>query len=132
VKCDWCILLGEHGLVKSAATPVVQMSILPWRFPPPSRVLEIVRHFAAADKPLAAICHGPQILVAADVVRGRRATAYPSVRPELQAAGCEWVEPSAGLDNAHSDGRLVTSPAWPAQAAFVRAFLEALGTPVRV
>ena len=96
------------------------------------RVLEIVRHFAAADKPLAAICHGPQILAAADVVRGRRCTAYPSVRPELQAAGCEWVEPSAGLDNAHADGRLVTSPAWPAQAAFVRAFLEALGTPVRV
>jgi protease I len=96
------------------------------------RVLAIVRHFAEAKKPLAAICHGPQVLTAAGVLRGRSCTAYPAVRPELDAAGSRWSEPSAGLDNAHTDGNLVTAPAWPAHAAFIRAFLEVLGTPVSV
>src|SRR3954453_22355251 len=70
------------------------------------RVLEIVRHFAATDKPIAAICHGLQILVAADVVRGRRCQAYPAVRPELLQAGAIWDEPSPGLDNACVDDNL--------------------------
>ena len=94
------------------------------------RVLEIVRHFADAKKPLAALCHGPQVLAAAGVVQGRACTAYPAVKPELTAAGAHWVEPSAGLDSAHVDGNLVTAPAWPAHPAWIRAFLEALGTPV--
>lgn len=94
------------------------------------RVIEIVRHFAAGDKPIAAICHGPQLLAAAGVLAGRTCTAYPAVWPELQAASAEWIEPSAGLDSAHVDGNLVTAPAWPAHAAWMRAFLEVLGTPV--
>ena len=93
------------------------------------RVLEIVRHFAEQEKPIAAICHGPQVLVAAGVLEGRTCTAYPALRP---AGGAAWAEPSAGLDNAHVDGNLVTAPAWPAQAAFVREFLKMLGTPVSV
>jgi protease I len=96
------------------------------------KVLAIVRHFSEAKKPLAAICHGPQVLVAAGVLRGRTCTAYPAMRPDLTAAGCEWAETSPGLDNAHIDGNLVTAPAWPAQAAWVRAFLQVLGTPVSV
>ncbi len=51
------------------------------------RVLQIVRHFAEAGKPIAAICHGIQVLTAADVVRGRRLTAYPAVGPEVRLAG---------------------------------------------
>ena len=96
------------------------------------RVLEIVRHFAEKRKPIAAICHGLQILVAAGVLKGRTCTAYPAVKPEVCLAGATWSEPSAGLDSVHVDGNLVTSPAWPAQGAFMRAFLEVLGTPVRV
>lgn len=96
------------------------------------RVIEIVRHFAESKKPLAAICHGPQVLAAAGVIRGRTCMAYPAVKPELVAAGAEWAEPSAELDNAHIDGNLVTAPAWPAQAAWVKAFLQVLGTPVSV
>jgi protease I len=95
-------------------------------------VIELVRHFAQANKPIAAICHGPQILVAAGICKGRTCTAYPAVRPDLEAAGARWAEPSPHLDNAHVEGNLVTAPAWPAQAAFMRAFLEVLGTPVRV
>jgi protease I len=95
-----------------------------------ARVLEIVRHFAAAGKPLAAVCHGAQLLTAADVVRGRRCTAYPAVRPEIEAAGGTWVEPAAGLDSAHVDGNLVTAPAWPAHPAWIREFLRVLGCPI--
>jgi protease I len=94
------------------------------------RVIEIVRHFARERKPIAAICHGPQILVAAGVLRERSCMAYPAVKPDCDMAGAKWVEPSPGLDDAHIDGNLVTAPAWPAHAAFMRAFLKALGTPV--
>ncbi len=94
------------------------------------RVLDIVRAFSKAGKPIAAHCHGPQVLVAAGVVAGRRCQAYPAVRPELLAAGAEWDEPSPGLDNACVDGNLVTAAAWPAHPAWMRAFLEVLGTPV--
>jgi protease I len=94
------------------------------------RVIEMVRHFAGAKKPIAAICHAAQLLATADVVKGRKATAYPACMPELIAAGAEWIEPSAGFDNAHVDGNLVTAPAWPAHPAWMREFLRVLGTPV--
>ncbi len=93
-------------------------------------MLDLVRHFAQANKPIAAICHGPQILMAADSLAGRSCTAYPAVRPELVAAGAKWIEPSAGLDNAHVDGNLITAPAWPAHPDWIRAFLQVLGAPV--
>jgi protease I len=92
-------------------------------------VLEMVRHFAATEKPIAAICHGLQILVAAGVVSGRRCQAYPAVKPELVQAGAIWDEPSAGLDSACVDGKLVTAAAWPAHPAWLRAFLRLLSTP---
>jgi deglycase len=95
-----------------------------------ARVLDMVRHFATAGKPIAAICHGPQILTAAGVVAGRSCTAYPAVRPELVAAGAKWIEPSVGLDSAHVDGNLISAPAWPAHPAWMRAFLEVLGVPI--
>ncbi len=94
------------------------------------RVLEIVRAFAKADKPIAAHCHGPQILTAAGVVAGRRCQAYPAVKPELLAAGARWDEPSPALDSACVDGNLVTAPAWPAHPAWMRAFLALLGTRI--
>lgn len=94
------------------------------------RVLEIVRHFVDAEKPIAAICHGPQILAAAGVLKGRTATAYPAVEPELTLSGCTWRKPADGLDDAHIDGNLVTAAAWPAHPAWIRAFLKVLGTPV--
>lgn len=94
------------------------------------RVIEIVRHFANARKPIAAICHAAQLLAAAGVLKGRSCTAYPAVKPDVIACGGTWAEPSAGLDSAHVDGNLVTAPAWPAHPAWIRAFLEVLGTPV--
>jgi protease I len=94
------------------------------------RVLGVVREFAASEKPIAAICHGLQILAAAGVVKGRRCQAYPAVRPELLAAGAVWDEPSQGLDSACIDGKLITAPAWPAHPAWLREFLKVLAPPV--
>jgi protease I len=96
------------------------------------RVLKLVRHFFDAKKPVAATCHGPMILAAAGVVKGRTCQAYPSVRPQLTDAGATWDAPSAGLDSACTDGNLVTAPAWPANPAWMREFLKVLGTPVGV
>jgi protease I len=95
------------------------------------RVLEIVRHFDAAKKPIAAICHAAQLLAAAGVAKGRRCQAYPAVKHDLVQAGGIWDQPSAALDSACVDGHLVTAPAWPAHPAWMRAFLKVLGTPVR-
>jgi protease I len=92
------------------------------------RVLEIVRHFFQVDKPVAAICHGPQILTAAGVVKGRSLTSYPAVGPEVELAGGTYVE--VEITGAHTDGKLVTAPAWPAHPAWMAAFLEVLGTRI--
>ncbi len=90
-----------------------------------ARLLDVVRHFAEAEKPIAAICHGAQILTAADVVRGKRVSAYPAVGPEVTIAGGEFV--SVGLEEAVTDGNLVTGPAWTAHVEWLRQFLAVLG-----
>lgn len=91
------------------------------------KVLEVVRHFSSTDKPIAAICHGLQILTAAGVVKGRICQAYPTVQPDLEAAGCVFQEPSEGLDSVCVDGNLVTAPAWPAHPAWLQALQKLLG-----
>lgn len=93
-----------------------------------AQVLAAVRHFAEAGKPIAAICHGIQILTAAQVVRGRSLTAYPAVAPEITLAGGSYVE--VGVDQAHVDSNLVTSPAWPGHPRWLSAFLGVLGTKI--
>lgn len=95
------------------------------------RVIEIVREFVKNDKPIAAICHGPQILAAADALKGKKVTAYPAVKPEVIAAGAEWVEPSAGADNSVIDGKMVTAPAWPAHPAWVADFIKVMGGEIK-
>ncbi|WP_171476200.1 DJ-1/PfpI family protein [Frigoriglobus tundricola] len=91
-------------------------------------VLDIVRHFFAANKPVAAICHGPQILAAAGVLKGRACSAYPAVGPDIGV--CGGTLPDVPIDGAHTDGNLVTAPAWPAHPAWLRAFLTVLGTKI--
>jgi len=91
-------------------------------------VLRIVRHFAWAEKPIAAICHGLQILAAAGVLDGKSCTAYPAVEPEVERAGGTWVD--VPVDKAVVDRKLVTAPAWPAHPEWLAKFLEVLGTKV--
>jgi len=92
------------------------------------RVLEITRHFFEKNKPVAVICHGPQVLTAAGVLRGRRLTAYPAVGPDVTLAGGEYVAVPA--DDAVVDGNLVSAPAWPAHQKWLGRFLEVLGTKI--
>ena len=91
------------------------------------RVLDIVRHFSDGNKPIAAICHGPQILAAAGVLADRACSCYPAVSPEISAGGGSYIEPAATMDSAHVDRNLVTAPAWPAHPAWMREFLKLLG-----
>jgi protease I len=90
------------------------------------RVLDIVRHFAEAKKPIAAICHGAQLLSAAGVIRGRRLSAYPACRTEVELAGGEFLPANDTFTDAHTDDNLVTAPAWPAHPAWMKAFLKLL------
>lgn len=94
------------------------------------RVLEIVRHFAESGKPLAAICHGPQILAAAGVLSGKQCSAYPAVRFDVSQNGGQYIDANETYDNAHVDGNLVTAPAWPAHPAWIAAFLHQLGMTI--
>ncbi len=87
-------------------------------------VLEIVRSFDSAGKPIAAICHGVQILSAAGILQGRTCTAYPACSAEVRLAGGTWQE--TAMTDAHVNGNLVTAPAWPAHPAFCREFLKLL------
>ncbi|MGD8699412.1 MAG: DJ-1/PfpI family protein [Gemmatimonadales bacterium] len=92
------------------------------------RVLEIVREFAEADKPIAAICHGAQVLTAAGVIAGKTVSAYPAVGPEVSLAGASYAE--IEIADAVTDGKLVTAPAWPAHPTWLAKFLEVLGTRI--
>ncbi|HUG89490.1 MAG TPA: DJ-1/PfpI family protein [Planctomycetaceae bacterium] len=92
------------------------------------RVLDVVRHFAQANKPIAAICHGLQLLAAAGVLQGRSCTAYPACGPDVSAAGGNYVE--VPVDDVHVDGNLVTSPAWPGHPKWLAAFLRVLGARI--
>lgn len=94
------------------------------------KLLEIVRHFFDANKPVAAVCHGIQILTAAGVVKGRKLTAYPAVGPEVTIAGGEYQAIPANA--AYVDGNLVTSPAWPGHPAFIREFLKVMGASITI
>lgn len=87
-------------------------------------VLAAVRHFFEADKPVAAICHGAQLLSAARVIDGRTVSAYPACRPEVELAGGTYAD--IAIDGAVTDGNLVTAPAWPAHPAWLAQFMTAM------
>ena len=87
-----------------------------------------MQYFAEANKPIAAICHGAQLLAAANIIKGKRCSAYPACSPEVSLAGGEYVD--IAVDDAIADGNLVTAPAWPAHPRWLAAFLKVLGTKI--
>jgi protease I len=93
-----------------------------------AEVLALVQAFNAANKPIAAVCHGAQLLAAAGVLDGRECSAYPACGPEVQLAGGRYME--IAVDQAHVQGNLVTAPAWPAHPAWLAGFLKLLGTQI--
>ena len=92
------------------------------------KVLDIVRHFAKKKKPIAAICHGAQVLAAAGVLDGRECSCYPAVGPDVTRAGGQYAD--IPVDKAHVDGNLVTAPAWPAHPDWLAKYLKVLGTRI--
>lgn len=92
------------------------------------KVIEAVKHFFDAGKPVAAVCHGAQILAAAGVLKGRTCSAYPACRPEVELAGGIYAD--IAVDAAVTDGNLVSAPAWPAHPAWLAQFLKVLGTTI--
>jgi protease I len=94
------------------------------------RVLEIVRHFANGQKPIAAICHGAQVLAAAGVLKGKNCSCYPAVSPEVTGSGGTFAD--IAMTEAVVDGNLVSAPAWPAHPAWLSKFLMVLGTRIEL
>ena len=89
-----------------------------------AQVIKLVQAFDAARKPIAAVCHGPQLLAAAGVLKGRTCSAYPACAPEVRLSGGHCAD--IGIDQAHVDGNLVTAPAWPAHPQWLAKFAELL------
>lgn len=92
------------------------------------KVIALVRQFASAGKPIAAVCHGAQLLAAADVIRGKQISAYPACAPEVRQAGADYAD--IPIDGAVTSGNFVTAPAWPAHPAWLGQFLKLLGTSI--
>ena len=90
-------------------------------------VIDLIRGFADAGKPVAAICHGPWLLVEADLLRGRKATAWPSIRTDLKNAGANVVDEAAV-----TDGNIVTSRNPDDVEAFTEAVIALIEQDARV
>jgi protease I len=93
-------------------------------------VIQIVQHFAETNKPIAAVCHGLQVLAAAGVLKGKSCTGYPAIEPDCTCAGADFV--SVEINKAHVHDNLVTAPAWPAHPDWLAKFLVLLGTRIEL
>lgn len=93
-----------------------------------STVVSWAQYFLKADKPVAAVCHGAQLLAATGLLKGRKVSAYPACQVEVELAGAEYM--GIPVDQAVTDRNLVTAPAWPAHPAWIRQFLAVLGTQI--
>ncbi|RJP65116.1 MAG: DJ-1/PfpI family protein [Comamonadaceae bacterium] len=91
-------------------------------------VLALVKHFTSSGKPVAAVCHGAQLLAATGDIKGRTISAYPACQVEVELAGATYA--AIAVDQAVTDGPFVTAPAWPAHPAWIAQFLVVLGTRI--
>ena len=90
-------------------------------------VIQLVQDFNSAGKPIAAVCHGSQLLAAAGILENRTCSAYPACAPEVRLSGGHYAD--IGIDQAYVDGNLVTAPAWPAHPQWLAKFVEVLMQP---
>jgi len=95
-----------------------------------ARVVEIVQAFDAVKKPIAAVCHGAQLLAAANVLQGKTCSAYPACAAEVKLAGGTYAD--IAVTDAVTDGHLVTAPAWPAHPAWLAQFVKLLGAEIKI
>jgi len=96
------------------------------------KIIKLTQEFFNANKPIASICHGPQILAAAGILSGKSCSAYPAVGPDIDQAGGKWIANNDTFSNAHVDGNLVSAPAWPAHPEWIKKFLDVLGTKIEL
>ncbi|WP_027177484.1 DJ-1/PfpI family protein [Maridesulfovibrio bastinii] len=96
------------------------------------RVIKIVKDINSAGKPIAAICHGPQLLIAADVLKGKESMSYPSVKPEIEAVGGCFIGANETFTSAHVNSNIISAAAWPAHPQWIAAFLKELGTEIKL
>ena len=95
---------------------------------PDKKAGEFVR--TSTGKPIAAICHGPLVLVTAGVLQGKSCSAYPACGPDVTCSGGKYAD--IALDKAHVDGNLVTAPAWPAHPDWIAKFAALLGAKITI
>lgn len=93
-----------------------------------AQVMALVKHFTSTGKPVAAVCHGAQLLAATGDIKGRTISAYPACQVEVELAGATYA--AIPVDQAVTDGPFVTAPAWPAHPAWIAQFLVVLGTTI--
>lgn len=93
-----------------------------------NKVIEIVKHFINTNKPIATICHGPQVLIAANAIKGKKCSACPSIEPDITAAGGKYID--IPEDQAIVENNLVTAPGWTALSKWLSEFLKLLGTTI--
>lgn len=93
------------------------------------KVIKIVQHFAQQNKPIASICHGAQLLIAAGVIQGQSCSAYPTLEPDIRRAGGKYID--IPMDKAHDGSNLITAPGWPAHPDWLAKFLNKLGTKIK-
>lgn len=98
------------------------------------KVLKITKEFFNQNKPICAICHGPQILCSAGVLKDVESTAYPACRSEVESSGSKFVGDNQTFDNVVVDlkHKLVSTPAWPGQPGVLRKFVELLGGSFKI
>lgn len=92
------------------------------------KIIEITQYFFKENKPVAAICHGIQVLTAAHVLKGRTLTCYDAVAPDVELAG--GIYKKVGPADIIVDGNLVTSPAWPGNSTILKEFYKMLGIKI--
>lgn len=93
-----------------------------------NRVIEIVQAFDQKKKAIASVCHGAQLLAAANILKGKTCSAYPACAAEVKLAGGNYAD--IAVTEAVTDGHLVTAPAWPAHPAWLSQFVQVLGAKI--
>ena len=127
-KTDWGTTVKVDGLVYDAKPEEFDGLVLPGGQMNPDKLrvdqqaVAFVKAFAGSGKPVAAICHGPWVLIEAGVVKGKTMTSWPSVHTDLRNAGAHWVDKEVVVD-----GNLITSRKPGDIPAFSKAMIEAVG-----
>ena len=133
---NWCDSVNVNVALKDARPENYDALVLPGGVMNPDKLrlepdaIAFIVRFGESGKPIAAICHAAQLLAAADVIRGKRISAYPACAPEVKLAGGEYAD--IPVDAAVTDAPFVTAPAWPAHPAWIAQFLALLGTRIEL